>query len=196
MRLFVGIELEEAVRAAIAALQDRVRAAAPGADVRWVDPANFHLTVTFLGDQPDARLPEIKAICGELAARTPDFRFTVRGASAFPKRGPVLKTLWVGVTGDGAEKWKALVKRAETPFAETLGAPREGGLAPHITLGRVKSISEMESLRAALAAEADTDCGTQAAGRITLIQSFLDPGGAVYKNLRAWPLQQAEDEGA
>jgi 2'-5' RNA ligase len=184
MRLFLAVELSQDVRDAVA--QMRARLQASGADVRWVEPANFHLTVKFIGDQPDGRLPEIEAVCADVAAATPAFRFRVRGAGAFPKRGP-LKTLWVGLS-EGGDEWKALALRAETPLG-AFGVPREGGLVPHITLGRVKSERGMGVLREALAAEAATDCGAQAADRITLMQSTLDPRGAIHTPLREWPLE-------
>src|SRR5690349_17393115 len=121
MRLFLAISLTEAVRSALAEMQARLREA--GADVRWVAPENFHLTVKFLGDQPDPLLPEIETVCTEVAAAIPAFDFGVRGAGAFPKRGP-LKTLWAGVS-DGAEEWKTLNRRAEAPLTR-FGVAREG----------------------------------------------------------------------
>jgi 2''-5'' RNA ligase len=184
MRLFVAVPLADEVRAALTDVQARLRAA--GADVRWVEPKNFHLTVTFLGDLDDALLDDVQAACAAVAAETPPFRLRLRGASSFPKRGPAIKTLWVGVP-EGAEPWKALVKRAE-PWFLPMGVAREGGLVPHVTLGRVKSEKNIDSLRAALAAEAETECGSQAADRIVLIQSFLDPAGATYEERAAWPL--------
>lgn len=186
MRLFVAIKIDEAVRGALAAVQTRL--AASGAPVRWIEPENFHLTVSFLGDQPDARVSQIEAICADLAVRTTPFRLQVRGASAFPRRGP-LKTLWVGLS-HGANEWKALVKRGEAPFA-ALGVPREGGLVPHVTLGRLRSEHGQDDLQQALAAESNVDCGVQSACGIVLVQSFLDPCGAVYKNLAAWSFNES-----
>ena len=183
MRLFLAITLPDDVRAALTEMQARLTAA--GADVRWVVPENYHISVKFLGDQPEARLPEIEAVCADVASEARAFRFHVRGASAFPKRGP-LRTLWAGLS-EGGEAWKALTLRAEEPLV-AFGVAREGGLVPHITLGRVKSERGMDALRAALAAEAETGCGEGHADRLTLIQSVLDPRGAIYTPMRDWPL--------
>jgi 2'-5' RNA ligase len=49
MRCFVAVDLPDDVRAAVAAVQTDARAAAPRADVAWVDPAKLHLTLKFLG---------------------------------------------------------------------------------------------------------------------------------------------------
>jgi 2'-5' RNA ligase len=188
MRLFVAIELAPDVRASVAALQERLREqTAAATEVRWVEPANFHLTVKFLGDLPDALLPDVETACREIAQASDAFRIAVRGAGAFPKRGP-LKTLWAGLS-EGADEWKALVRRAEAPFAP-FGVAREGGLAPHVTLGRVKNSTREhdDALRAALAREANTDCGAQPADHLALIRSTLDPRGAIYTTLRTFPL--------
>jgi 2'-5' RNA ligase len=182
MRLFFAISLEPEIREALSAVQTRLQAT--DADVKWVEPGNFHLTVSFLGDQEESHLPDLSAIGESLAAGAQPFRFRVHGASSFPRRSPLLKTLWVGVP-EGAQEWKALVKRAE-PELLPFGVPREGGLQPHITLGRVKSDRNLDALRAAVSAEANTECGTQTATTLELVQSFLDPRGATYKTLKTW----------
>lgn len=190
MRLFFAIPLEPEVRESLAAVQERLRAT--DADVKWVEPENFHLTVSFLGDHVESLLPDLSAVGESLAEGTSPFRFRVHGASSFPRRSPLVKTLLVGVT-EGAEEWKALVKRAE-PELLPFGVPREGGLQPHITLGRVKSERNIEALRAAISAETGIDCGSQTATTLDLVQSFLDPRGATYKTLKSWRFNESIDK--
>jgi RNA 2',3'-cyclic 3'-phosphodiesterase len=184
MRLFLAIHLSDDVREQVAAMQGRLKES--GADVKWVETENLHLTVKFIGDQEEALLPDIEAVCEEIASSGTPFRVRVRGASFFPKRGP-LKTLWVGVP-EGAEPWKTLVRAAEEPLLP-FGVVREGGLTPHVTLGRVRSERNVEPLREAMARETATDCGAQDVTEIALVQSTLDPRGAIYKDVRRWPLQ-------
>ncbi len=186
MRLFFAIPLEPEVRESLAGVQARLRATE--ADVKWVEPENFHLTVSFLGDHVESLLPDLSAVGESLANSTSLFRFRVHGASSFPRRSPLVKTILVDVT-EGAEEWKTLVKRAE-PELLPFGVPREGGLQPHITLGRVKSDRNRDALRAAIVAEAGMDCGFQTATTLDLVQSFLDPRGATYKTLKSWRLQK------
>jgi RNA 2',3'-cyclic 3'-phosphodiesterase len=183
MRLFFAIHLSDSVRAEVTAMQARLREA--GADVKWVETENLHLTVKFLGDQEAALLPDIEAVGEAIANSAMPFRIQVRGASFFPKRGS-LKTLWAGVT-DGADSWRALVRSAEEPLLP-FGVAREGGLVPHITLGRVRSGWNSDELRAVLTRETETDCGGQDVTEIALIQSTLDPRGAIYRDIRRWPL--------
>lgn len=186
MRLFLAIHLSDEIRTAVAAVQERLQAT--GAAVRWSPPEQFHLTVKFLGDLDDALLPDIEYYSEWLAGEYSSFRFRVRGVSVFPKRGPDIRTIWIGLS-DGGDGWKALASKAQEAFVP-FGVPQEQGLVPHITLGRVKGPSGMDDLKAALAAEAQTDCGEQSADELTLVQSTLDPRGAIYQDVNHWSLRK------
>jgi RNA 2',3'-cyclic 3'-phosphodiesterase len=183
VRLFLAIELPDTMRHHLALMQERLQAT--GADVRWTPLEHLHLTVHFLGDLTNDTYSEVEESC-EMAADGPAFRFRAGGGSYFPKKGPP-KTLWVGLT-EGADAWKALVTRTETPFA-LMGVPKNAGLVPHITLGRVKSETNIALLTDAMKTEATTDCGEAEATEITLIESFLLPTGAVHEKRRSWALQ-------
>ena len=50
LRLFVAIPVPEEARTEMARVQDDLRRFAEANDIRWVDPAQFHLTLKFLGD--------------------------------------------------------------------------------------------------------------------------------------------------
>jgi RNA 2',3'-cyclic 3'-phosphodiesterase len=184
MRLFIALALSAEVENNVAAIQARLQRTE--ADVRWVEPENFHITVKFLGDLEETHLPDIEAVCEDAAKKSAPFRVRVSGVSFFPKRGP-LKTLWAGLS-QGGDDWKALVQRMEEPLLP-FGAAREGGLVPHITLGRVRSERGIEALRAAIDKEARTDCGEMSVSEIALYQSTLDPRGATYRVLRRWSLR-------
>ena len=185
MRLFTALLIPDAVRDAALAVQERLKAT--DADVRWSVPENLHLTVTFLGDLDNGLLPDIQTACETIAAETSPFRIRLAGTSTFPKRGPSIKTIFLAVT-EGAEEWRSLVQRSE-PWWTPYNVAREGGLVAHLTLGRVRSERNMTTLREAIAAEKDTDCGTLTADRLTLVQSILDPKGATYEERGSWSFQ-------
>lgn len=167
----------------LARIQSRLQAA--GAEVRWVPAENFHLTVMFLGELSEALLPDIANACREICTETKLFRVGVRGGSYFPRKAPVPKTLWVGVA-EGADEWRTLARRCE-PWFVPMGAARDGGLVPHITLGRVKGEVHLDALKVALTAEAQSDCGTQNADGLTLIESVLGPDKTIYREIGFWP---------
>lgn len=54
MRLFIAIDLPHSIAEEICELYPQERS-----QIRWIDPAQLHLTLLFLGDQPQHRLDEI-----------------------------------------------------------------------------------------------------------------------------------------
>ena len=52
MRLFVAIDIDEAIRQRIARFLEGVRGFAP--EARWVRPDSMHLTLKFLGETDEA----------------------------------------------------------------------------------------------------------------------------------------------
>ena len=137
MRCFVAIDLTSDVRAAIARAQTRVRTAAAHADVRWVDPAQFHLTLKFLGAVPDDRVPAVSAALEGAVADTAPIALAAAGLGGFPSLRSA-RVLWAGITAGVPElaRLAAAIDRALTP----LGFPPEGrSFRGHLTIGRVRS---------------------------------------------------------
>lgn len=199
MRLFVAVPIAEDVREQLTQLQARLipLAVQTGVRVKWVEPENFHLTVSFLGDLSEASVPDIEDACTAIAADTLPFRIRIAGVSVFPKphssRATEVRTIWVGLS-EGSEPWRAMIERAE-PWFVPFGAPREGGLVPHITLGRVKTertaaAGNSGALRTILQAESSADGGGMQADCLALIESTLDPRGATYREVRRWQFGQ------
>src|SRR5262245_7720701 len=63
LRTFLAVELDRAVRARCVALQQALGRS--GADVKWVEPDNLHLTLLFLGEVDEREVP---AVCRCVAA--------------------------------------------------------------------------------------------------------------------------------
>ena len=182
MRLFLTIELPAIVRDNLVQMQERL--AQTGADVRWTPQEQLSLTVHALGDLPENVYSEVQESVA-LVATLPSFRFRVGGGSYFPRKGPP-KTLWVGLK-EGSGDWKNLVHCVEEPLWQ-MGVPKNQGLVPHITLGRVRSENNLLDLQTAIQAETTTDCGEGWATQITLVESFLLPTGAIHEKRESWGL--------
>lgn len=201
MRLFVAVPITEDIRHSLTQLQTRLMPMAEQSNVRikWVEPENFHLTVSFLGDLSEASLSDIESACESISAGTAPFRIRVGGVSVFPKahakKNSEVKTVWVGLS-EGKESWGKMIQQAD-PWFVPFGAPRDGGLVPHITLGRVKVergiSSDTSSFRTILQTEALTDCGVMQANTLILVESTLDPRGATYREVHRWQFGQPFD---
>src|SRR6476620_2499895 len=105
-RLFVGIPFPAELRAGLETyLRGTFGERMPG---RPVPPANWHLTLRFLGDTDAARhrvlVDELRAVDAGAA-----FDLSLAGLGAFP-RATRATVLWIGV-GDGAAELRALAAK-------------------------------------------------------------------------------------
>ena len=168
IRTFIAVGLDKSVRERTVALQDAL--AATGAEVKWVEPENLHLTLLFLGEVDDRDLVSVCRVVAEVSGRHAPFVLGVQGAGCFPNpRRP--RTLWVGV-GAGTQELVALHDALEAPLLE-LGCYRreERNYTPHITLGRVKSEESAEPLALLLAKQADWHAGTTQVREVLVMSS-------------------------
>lgn len=126
-RLFVAIDLTESAKEAVA----KICGGLPG--VKWVDPAQMHLTLRFIGDADETLFLRIKK---ELAAvSAPAFQMLLRGVGRFPpKRDP--HVLWAGV--DRCESIIRLQDQVERALVRAGLEPEGRAFSPHITLARLR----------------------------------------------------------
>lgn len=190
MRLFVGVELDEAVAAAAAsaarALKERLAEVAPRFVARWVPPANLHITLWFIGEVPE---PRGEAIVEALRPPLdmPAFRLVLRGCGAFPPSGAP-RVLWIGA-GAGAGAMRDLYARIGARLTPLGVAAEERPYSPHLTIARVKDPGPVAArvLRQTIAS-IGADCGETAVTAATLFRSRLSPRGPAYEPLLRVPL--------
>lgn len=186
-RLFVACELPPGARQALGTLQ-RALQEAGASNLRWVRPEGIHLTLKFLGSVPAARVGAIREALAR-AVREP-FRWEVRlaGVGSFggPKR---LRVVWVGLEGDVAPLGD-LARRVDLALAPLGFAREERPFTPHLTLARVREEASMEERRALhelLATFRPPALPTLTVDSLSLMRSFLEPGGARYTCLARFP---------
>jgi RNA 2',3'-cyclic 3'-phosphodiesterase len=188
-RGFIAIPLEADVSAWLAGAQNRLRASLLGTDVRWVDPANIHITLKFLGETPESTVPDIRKAMDRAAEAKSSFSLIAGGLGCFPSINRP-RVVWAGI---GASRELERLQSDLETYLETLPFPREDrSFAPHLTLGRVREGVTME--RGRRIGEAVTR-QSSAAGEISigvqeifLFQSERSPGGASYSVRYRCPL--------
>jgi RNA 2',3'-cyclic 3'-phosphodiesterase len=176
-RIFIGIEIDDAMREQIATLQAVL--AESGATVKWVDRQNLHVTLLFLGDVDDRDLYAISKIVSTASRREPPFRLSVSGVGAFPNlRRP--KTIWAGIT-EGTETLQRIHVALEEPLID-LGCYRqeERSYTPHLTLGRTQSEVDSNVLSAELPKHVQWDGGETMIEELVIFSSELRRSGPEY----------------
>jgi 2'-5' RNA ligase len=190
VRLFIGIELDDAVTAAAAdaalELKSILSTLSPGFNARWIDRANLHITLWFIGEVVEERAAAITGTL-RLPLDVAPFRLELGGCGAFPSAGAP-RILWIG-TPRGADPMRELYGRIESRLVPLGFEAERRPYTPHLTVARVKDPGRAtgRAVRQAIASVPGV-CGESAVTAVTLFRSRLSPRGAVYEPLLRVPL--------
>jgi 2'-5' RNA ligase len=184
LRLFVAIRPPAPALDRIAEVQQELRNFIGERAVRWVNVANLHITLYFLGDAPAAAI----APAGEALERAAEaagggdgpleVATTVTGAFPNARRARVL---WLGMD-DRANALAQLAQRVRRELNRRDLHGDDKPFRPHITLGYVRRNAPRDAqaeIAAALQRVSPAPV-TFAASEMLLVESTLQPGGSVY----------------
>ena len=183
MRLFVAVEIPEPHRRSVERAIQPLRLSLRGA-VRWVPRESWHATLKFLGEVPDARVPEASSIIGRTASATAPTVTSLTAVGAFPSMTRA-RVLWVGLDDPGGR-----LAELAAALEEALGAAgfrqESRPLRLHLTLARI---------RVPLDIAAAVDKGRPytfepepfPVDDAVLFRSILGRGGAVYEETARFP---------
>lgn len=183
MRAFFCLPLESNVKAAVGRAAERLRRETR-MSASWVEPANYHVTLRFLGEIEPALTVDLERLASQVASSAPAFSLQVDSLGAFPSLERA-RVLWAG--GETPDAFSRLVEALERGLAD-LGFPREPKppLA-HVTIARLKGAADPRLARvvAAIGRLEVEPCDPRS---IVLMQSDLGPRGAQYTPLFTVPL--------
>ncbi|MEE8517047.1 MAG: RNA 2',3'-cyclic phosphodiesterase [Alphaproteobacteria bacterium] len=179
IRLFVAIELPEAVKAELARLCGGV----PGA--KWVKPENLHLTMRFIGEVNEDAANDIAAVLDQI--RAPSFNLVLSGVGQFSShRTP--RVLWVGVEKN--ESLVYLTGKVESALVRAGVSPDRRRFSPHITLARLRTASKPR-INSFVSTNAMFTAGPIDVDSFILFSSFLGRNGALHRPEAVYPLDAA-----
>jgi len=137
VRLFLAVDPDTAarqlLRAELAALRRQLTKWE--ACVRWTEADAAHLTMRFLGETAETRLPALILALGSTVAMPP-FDAELDGAGVFALRGRV-RTLWLSV-GAGQADLRGLHEALAARLSAGGWPGDEREFTPHLTVGRVR----------------------------------------------------------
>ena len=193
MRVFVALDIDDAIRQRLQLFLDGVRGFAP--DARWVRPESVHVTLKFIGEKSTEAVAEIKQALGGIRAGVVEISF--RGYGFFPTaRAP--RVFWVAI--EAGPQLATLAKSVDEAIA-TLGIPKEEhAFSPHLTLARRGGSGapgwrkgdapnqSFQRLQEKLAAMPAPEFGTMTAREFFLYESQLGRGGSRYTKIAGFEL--------
>jgi len=196
MRLFIALDIDDAIRDRIRTFLEGVREFAP--DARWVRPESLHITLKFIGEKP---VETAAAIQQSLAAVRADIiPLVFRGYGFFPTpKSP--RVFWIGLDS-GSQLARLAVAVDEATAA--LGIMKEvHPFSPHLTLARGGGGSgaprwrkgdgpnrTFQPLQEKLSAMPVPEFGSMTAREFFLYQSRLSREGSHYTKLQRFALNE------
>jgi len=189
IRLFLAVETTPQVRNRLVTLQHSIGLLKDSNVFRWIGAENFHITLHFLGDAPEAAVPQISDAITRACSKTQQFQLTASGVGFFPdNRKP--RVLWAGIT-DGSGWLGRLYKSLSEELFDCCKVWKvplrtNQGYHPHVTLAYVRRSAGREQMKQAVAQvlEMQTDAPTAFVARnVVLVHSTLTKSGSVYRVL-------------
>lgn len=182
MRLFCAVELPQAVRLRLEQGIGELRRRLPSA--RWVRAEGIHVTLKFVGEQPESLVGALEAeartalaVCGQVEVR-------IGGGGFFPNpRRP--RVAWVGGQAPGLERWAAALENATAACGV---AREERPFSLHLTLARLERPWPEPDVQRFVAEVGGWRFEPFVAQEVVLFESQLGPGGSRYTALRRWPV--------
>src|SRR3954466_1123269 len=192
MRLFIALDIPDAIRARLAAYTTQLEKLVP--NVKWVHPESLHVTLKFIGEFPEPRLDELKRALATVGGHP--FQLTFRNAGFFTPRSP--RIFWAGI--EAGYELKALAAAADSALTPLGILKEERDYTPHLTLARTgsgrptgpasdRNKPVMLELKARVEAMPPPEFGTMTAREFFLYQSKTAPTGAIYSKLQRFALE-------
>jgi len=177
VRTFIAIDIEdENVVQGIVSFQ---RELVKYGKFKIVKPENLHITLKFLGEVDPSKIGIIAEVLDNIETDT--FEICFRGLGCFPSPARP-NVVWVGVSEDNSSLlhiWSYIEDQLQK-----YGFQRERrGFKPHLTIARVKFISDRQGFRNLIYRYRGFELGVQKVSSIKLKKSVLTPTGPVYSDL-------------
>lgn len=178
MRTFIAVELDKEIKKVLSKIQDELKTTQ--ADVKWVEPENIHLTLKFLGEVEENKIPKISQILKALSNQTKPFTIRLCELGTFPSpKYP--RVVWIGIT-EGKTELLKLAELLEDSLVQLKFPKEKRGFSAHFTLGRVRSGKNKDVLCQKLNT-IQVPGLRQEIKSITLFKSTLTPKGPLYEKL-------------
>jgi len=194
MRLFIALDIDDGIREQIARFMEGVGNFAT--DARWVKAESLHVTLKFIGEQPDSAVERIEDALKTVSGGATEIAF---GGYGFFPTAKSARVFWIGMKA-GPEL--AVLASVIDDKMSALGIPKESrAFSPHLTLARGGSGSGsprwrkgdgpncvFQRLQEKLAALPMPEFGTMTPREFFLYQSQLSSKGSKYTKLERFAL--------
>ncbi|MFH0827731.1 MAG: RNA 2',3'-cyclic phosphodiesterase [Candidatus Omnitrophota bacterium] len=186
MRAFIAIELPQEIKTTLSRLQAKLKTA--GADVKWVEPKNIHLTLKFLGEIDEQTIEKLNSCLEKIRKIKKPFTLNLSSPGAFPNPASP-RVIWVGIK-QGNTEIKEITLLLEKQSTEIGLTPENREFSAHITIGRTRSGKNRRELSKILSdlSQNSLEDNLFTVDKITFFKSTLTSRGPVYEAIKEFHL--------
>ncbi|MGM0364990.1 MAG: RNA 2',3'-cyclic phosphodiesterase [Actinomycetota bacterium] len=181
-RLFVAIDFPPQVKEKI--YKQSFRFLSGDKNIRQLGHTNIHITLKFLGNVENDKLPLLKNALMQAATKPSPFSYTINNRiDAFPNVRKA-SIIFVGIA-DGGQFMEEIFKNIEQELVRIKIRKEKKKFIPHATIARIKRKRDIAAIRKDLIIK---DLPALMCDKITLFESRLMPAGAQYTVLEEFIL--------
>lgn len=153
-----------------------------GATYRWIPQTHYHITLNFLGETSEEKIPLLREVLRQETLATQPFDLKLDGIGAFPQERSG-RVIWMGV--QNSIQLRDLQSRCEERLKDFGFMPENKRYRPHLTLARLRSPKQLRDI---LSPVKNAELGVLHVRELTLFQSKLAGSFPVYIPLEQFPL--------
>jgi 2'-5' RNA ligase len=186
-RLFVGVRVSVPTGNELAACAETLARRANDArvDIRWVTPANYHVTLKFLGWTRADAIAAVRDALDDACHSVQPIKLRTERLGAFPSLDRA-SVVWAGAPSDPLAELATKIDRAMSGLGF---AAEQRAFHGHVTLGRVR---ETRPIREVVLPLAEQVFGETSLDAITLFESETKSSGSVYRELARMTFKPAK----
>jgi 2'-5' RNA ligase len=181
VRLFVAIEITEEIRKKFVLFQNTLKKA--DADVGWVSPENFHITLKFIGYLEEEKIDTAFGVIKDSVVHIKPFDLDYIGVGVFPnQRNP--RVIFIDVIDPG-KNLTSIHQKLDNQLV-LLGVEQDNHpFEAHLTVGRVKTRRNINKLIENLNSYNGFNFGLEHVIQVVLMKSTLSQKGPIYTKLQS-----------
>ncbi|MCX5748511.1 MAG: RNA 2',3'-cyclic phosphodiesterase [Proteobacteria bacterium] len=170
-KLFIGIRVSVPTANALGMAVETLarRATEAKLDVRWVPPANYHVTLRYLGYTRPEILPALRDKLALAVRDVAPFGFRTSRLGGFPSIDQA-QVLWAGIEDAGQRALAALAAKIEAAVVELGFASEPRPFHGHVTIARPREIASLTQVVLPLSEQMFSETKTDG---ITIIESEM-----------------------
>ena len=198
IRTFIALDLPGGALEQLDRIQRRLMARLATDAIRWTPREGMHVTLKFLGDVGETRIPELSAAFREACRDARALRLALDKLGCFPGFNKP-SVIWMGLCGE-LERLQSLQQSIESATAPFAAKQERRPFQPHLTLGRIRpgargkrgqggkarrigALLSAETVTVTVECQWTSDC-------VTLYKSELTPKGPVHTPLERLKLPE------